>query len=238
MALKGQKLSEEQKQKLRDGAAKARERRNQEKIARQSAVPASAAAAVGLPNAGLPAALSKPTDEYRIAHDPIELTEDEWDKKIRSTYNPFNEASEKYVNANPDLRFAFQSPRVQRVQGTREMTPVLDRDGKYVEVASQRLYYEPRRQFEAKEKRNLRRASEQAASPELSYREIQEQINRSRNDVGVQALSDGEFVKGGPAGKYGAGRVSTGRFGDDGKPLLDFSEGAAVIGVKTVQGVG
>ena len=188
----------------------------------------------------MPAALTKPIDQYRIAGPVVELTQDEWDRKVKSSYNPFDEASEPYRLANPDKHFAYQSPRVQRVQGARSMTPVLDKDGHYVEIAGQRLYWEPLRQRQAKDKLITNRAAQQAAAPEESYREIQERIQHSSaRNLGIGVLKDNEIVRGGGVlHDPETGRPMTRTDPQTGKQEPVWTEGAAQIGIKTVVGAG
>ncbi len=137
----------------------------------------------------------------------VELTLDEMDKRLKSPYNPFDEAAKPYVAANPDKRFAFQSPRIQADQGTRDMVPVFDKDGKQVTVARQLLYCESKTSWKFKERLNAKRAADQAVAPEESYREIMDRVARSRNNIGLQVLHDGEIMEGQGASYNAAGDV-------------------------------
>lgn len=145
----------------------------------------------------------------------VKITKDEMDKKLNSEYNPFEEAADPWVKANPDKRFAWQSPHIQKIQGKRAMTQVLDANGKPIEVAGQTLYWESKDQFAFKQNLKLKRASEQAATPEESYDMIAQEAKYRRNNIGK--LKDGDILE-------GVGH----RIGTDA-----LMEGAAQIGVVT-----
>jgi hypothetical protein len=159
-------------------------------------------------NDSLPKSMQLPaafTDEAIAASNAFKLTpsvvmtQDEMDKKLRSTINPFDEAAAPYVAANPNEHFAFQSPMIQEKLGTRGMTPVVGRDGKPVTVAKQTLYYESKQAREYKNNLSLLQAKQQAANATESYNEIRDRLRRMRSTVGESmdiALKDGEFFDG------------------------------------------
>ncbi len=108
---------------------------------------------------------------------------DEWGGQIE-TGNPFYEAAEPYMRANPGLVFRYLgNPTVKR-HGRRGYEPVLDRNGKQVEVSGMILARIPRQIHEERVRQVSNRTDEQDAKRQS---DIADQIAKVGQEAGVGA---------------------------------------------------
>lgn len=108
---------------------------------------------------------------------------DEWTGQIE-TGNPFYEAAEPYMRANPGLVFRYLGNAVVKRHGRRGYMPVIDKNGKTVEVSGMTLARIPRQIHEER----VRQVSSLTDSQDAKRQsEISEQLAQAGKEAGIGA---------------------------------------------------